>query len=159
MSQLKLFRHCFHNNVTALGGLRVKTLREHGWYCRPSLSIVNSSSYHMLTSLMTNPLLLYYEVWQSPKVVRTEHKAEVPSAGHSKQEHRGLRLFSAASQTLSSSGHLQELPGPNLGPGAGYTDWGFSWFSSVPPEHVDMLRDSRLQLSFEIIIHNRRYIT
>jgi len=24
---------------------------------------------------------------------------------------------------------IQEVPGSNLGPETGYTDWGFSWFS------------------------------
>jgi hypothetical protein len=28
---------------------------------------------------------------------------------------------------------ILEVPGSNLGPETGHSDWGFSWFSSIPP--------------------------
>jgi hypothetical protein len=58
-------------------------------------------------------------------------------------------------------------PGSNLGPEAGYPDWGFSWFSLVLPgkfwgNSLKLGHDRFLQNPFQFIIHYqliiRRYI-
>jgi hypothetical protein len=41
---------------------------------------------------------------------------------------------------------IREVPGSNLGSETGYTDWGFSWFSSVLPSEC---RDSALKLGYD----------
>jgi hypothetical protein len=58
---------------------------------------------------------------------------------------------------------IREVPGLNLGPQTGYPDWGFSWFSSLPPNKC---WDSTLKLGhhcflwiiFQFIIHSSRLI-
>jgi hypothetical protein len=46
---------------------------------------------------------------------------------------------------------IREVPRSNLGPETGYPNWGFSWFSSVPPGEC---RDRSLKLSHDRFLPN-----
>lgn len=41
--------------------------------------------------------------------------------------------------------HIAEVSASSLGPETGYTDWGDSWFFSVPPENVGIVPEIRLR--------------